>query len=312
MEQILVRQRCPRCNSYLLVTDSITGEIVCQKCASVLSDRIEEFTKEWAAYNKEEYDQLTSTGRPTSLAKSDMGLSTVIGQEDRDVTGRPFSSSMKNVIERLRTWDNRTQTYHGTDRNFRNAFSLLNRLKDKLGLSDVIIEKTAYIYRKAMEKELVRGRSIDGVLGASLYAVCRNTETPRTLDEISNSLAIRRRYLSRCYRELVRELDLKIPVPDPIKCVPRIASNAGISEKTKRKALELLEKAKNTGFSAGKDPMGLAAAALYIACLFSGQYITQKQLAAVSSVSEVTVRNIAKMLREFLGYKKEPILHKTF
>ncbi|SRR5579885_66474 len=301
LEQIVERQKCPRCNSDQLVTDYITGEIVCEKCGMVLSDRVEDPAKEWMAYNKQEYDEMTRTGGPISIAKSDMGLSTVIGKENRDVTGRPFSASVKNIMERLRTWDNRTQIHNANIRNFHQAFSLLNNLKDKLGLSDAMIEKTAYIYRKAMERELVRGRSIGGLLGASIYAACRITETPRTLDEISSSICIRRNYLSKCYREIIRELDLSIPVPDPVKCIPRIASNAGISERTKRRALELLEQAKAAGISAGKDPMGLAAAVLYIASLCCGEYITQKQVAMASSVTEVTIRNRTKMLRKFLG-----------
>ncbi len=301
LEQIVERQKCPRCNSDQIVTDYITGEIVCEKCGVVLSDRIEDLAKEWTAYNKQEYDEMARTGSPISIAKLGMGLSTVMGKENRDVTGRPFSASVKNSIDRLRTWDSRTQIHNADTRNFHQAFSLLNNLKDKLGLSDAIIERTAYIYRKAVEKDLVIGRSISGLLGASIYAACRITETPRTLDEISSSMCIRRNYLSRCYRELVRELDLRIPVPDPVKCIPRIASNAGISEKTKRKALELLEQAKAAGISAGKDPMGLAAAVLYIASLYCGEYITQKQIAAASSVTEVTIRNRTKMLRRFLG-----------
>ncbi len=144
------------------------------------------------------------------------------------------------------------------DRNFRQAFSELDRLKDKLAVGDAVIEKAAYVYRKALEKGLVRGRSISALVAAALYAACRDTQTPRTLKDIANASNIKKKDVARCYRLLIRELDLKMPVVDPVKCVARIASKAGLSEKTKRKALEILKRAEEGKISAGKDPMGLA------------------------------------------------------
>jgi transcription initiation factor TFIIB len=186
------------------------------------------------------------------------------------------------------------------DRNFRQAFSELDRLKDKLALSDAVIEKTAYIYRKALDKGLVRGRSIPGLVAAALYAACRNTETPRTLTDVANGINIKRKDVARCYRLLLRELDLKMPVVDPIKGVARIASIADLSEKTKRKALEFLKEASRIEVSAGKDPMGLAAAALYLACVMLGENKTQKDIAQAAGVTEVTIRNRYKGLKEAL------------
>jgi transcription initiation factor TFIIB len=164
-------------------------------------------------------------------------------------------------------------------------------MKDKMGLADAVIEKAAYIYRKAMEKKLVRGRSIHGLIAACLYAACRNTETPRTLDDVAESINIRRKDVARCYRLIYKELDLKMPVADPTKGIARIASMANLSEKTKRKAMEILNKAKVIGMVAGKDPMGLAAAALYLACISNGEIRSQKDISVAAGVTEVTIRN---------------------
>ena len=207
---------------------------------------------------------------------------------------------MKSTIERLRTWDNRSQVHEPVDRNFRQAFSELDRLKTKLALSDAVIEKTAYIYRKALDKGLVRGRSIPGLIAASLYAACRNTETPRTLTDVANGINIKRKDIARCYRLLLRELDLKMPVVNPIKCISRISSIAELSEKTKRKAVEILDQATKIELSAGKDPMGLAAAALYLSCVINGENKTQKDIAVAAGVTEVTIRNRYKGLKEAL------------
>ncbi|MBI5859672.1 MAG: transcription initiation factor IIB, partial [Nitrosarchaeum sp.] len=170
-------------------------------------------------------------------------------------------------------------------------------LKDKLALSDAVIEKAAYSYRKAIEKKLVRGRSISAMIASALYAACRDTETPRTLNDVGEAANLKKKDIARCYRLLHRELDLKMPVVDPIQCVARIASRIGITEKTKRYAAKVLKISQEHEESAGKDPMGLAAAALYLACVKNGEDITQRDIAEAASVTEVTIRNRYKGLK---------------
>ena len=292
--------RCTRCGKGPIVIDSSGGEMTCSKCGFVIVDKIEEEGPEWRAFSKEEKDDRARTGVPSSLAMHDMGLATVIGAEDRDAAGRSLPASMKAAIERLRTWDGRSQVHEPVDRNLRQAFSELDRLADKLNLSDAVIEKAAYIYRKALEKGLVRGRSISALIAASLYATCRDTETPRTLKDVAAACNIKKKDIARCYRLLLREMNLKMPVVDPTKCVSRIASKAGLSEKCKRSALVILRKAEATRTSAGKDPMGLAAAALYVACVMEGESKTQKDVAEAAGVTEVTIRNRYKGLKSAL------------
>ena len=171
----------------------------------------------------------------------DMGLATIINPTNKDASGKPLTSTMKSTIERLRTWDSRSQVHEPVDRNFRQAFSELNRLKDKLAISDAVIEKAAYIYRKALDKGLVRGRSISALMASALYAACRDTETPRNLKDVENAANIKRKDIARCYRLLIKELDLKLPVTDSVQCIARIASQIGIQEKTKRHAIRGLK-----------------------------------------------------------------------
>ena len=151
-----------------------------------------------------------------------------------------------------------------------------------------------------MERKLVRGRSIQGLVAACLYAACRNTETPRTLDDIAEGINIRRKDVARCYRLIFRELELKMPVVDPVKGVSKIASIAGLSEKCKRKAIEMLTIAKKVGAVAGKDPMGIAAAALYLSCISIGESKSQKEISKASGVTEVTIRNRCAGLRKII------------
>ena len=292
-------QRCPSCNKTTLITDDNSGEIVCKTCGIVLSEGSEASGPEWRSFANDGVDK-SRTGTGTSITMHDMGLSTVIGAVNKDATGKPLTSAMKQSIDRLRTWDSRSQAHSSTDKNLRHALSEMDKLKDKLSLTDAVIEKAAYIYRKAIEKKLVKGRSIQGLVAACVYAACRDTETPRTLDNVADGINIRRKDVARCYRLVFRELDLKVPVADPVNGIPRIASVAGLGEKTKRKAVEILRKAKKIGVVAGKDPTGLAAAALYLACISEGGNKTQKEISEASGVTEVTIRNRCAGLKTFL------------
>jgi len=292
--------KCPVCGDKKMITDETTGELCCGKCGFVSTDKISDTGAEWRSFANDESNR-ARTGAGTSLTIHDMGLSTIIGKANKDATGKPLSSGVKSSIERLRTWDSRSQAHSSADRNLRQALNEMDKLKDKLALTNAVIEKAAYIYRKAMERKLVRGRSIHGLVAACIYAACRNTETPRTLDDVADGINIRRKEVARGYRLIFRELELKMPVVDPVKGVSRIASIAELSEKSKRKAVLILNQAKKIGMVAGKDPMGIAAAALYLACISTGEVKSQKDISIASGVTEVTIRNRCAGLRKMLN-----------
>ena len=280
-----------------LLSDDVTGEQFCSKCGFVITEKSQESGPEWRSFQKDSGSNPARAGAPSSLTIHDMGLSTVINPLNKDASGKPLSTSMKSTIERLRTWDSRSQAHEPVDRNLRQALGELNKLKDKVSVSANVLEKAAYIYRKSLEKKLVRGRSISAMIAASLYAACRDTETPRTLKDVADAGNIKKKDISRCYRILHKELDLKMPVVNPIQCIARIASKLGISEKTKRYAAKVLKIAQEHEESAGKDPMGLAAAALYLSCVRNNEDMTQRDIAEASNVTEVTIRNRYKGLR---------------
>lgn len=273
-----------------LITDPECGEIICGKCGFVSPDRVAESRAEWRTFYSEGSER-KRTGSPTSLAYHDMGLSTIIGKENKDSSGHHLNASMSTMIQRLRTWDFRTRAVSSTHRSLIRAFNELGGLKDKLGLSDAIIEKTAYLYRKAQEKGLVRGRSTSAIMAASIYASCRELGASRTLKDIAAGTDVKRKDISRSYRILVLDLDIKVPLVDPMKCIVKIANQAGISERTRRLAMKTMNELVEMEISAGKLPMGLAATVLYMSCLKNGEDKTQRDIADAAGVTEVTIRN---------------------
>lgn len=296
-----VPEKCPRCGKGPVAIDRESGEFYCTNCGFVIKEKVEEVGPEWRSFSLEEREERERAGAPTSVASHDMGLATVIGVADRDASGKALPASIRSTVQRMRTWDKRSQVYESFDRNLRTALLELRTFAEKLGLSEEAIEKAAYIYRKALERGLLRGRAITSMAAAALYAACRDMQIPRTLKDIAEVSNLKRKSIARDYRILLKELDIKMPVPNPIRTISRIASAAGVSEKTKRRAIEILTKAIQNGVSAGKDPMGLAAAALYIATALEGEGITQDQLARAAGVTQVTIRNRYKGLVNALG-----------
>jgi transcription initiation factor TFIIB len=290
--------RCSICNrENTTITDPDSGEIICSNCGMVISDKIEDtIHQDRRASTLEEADKRARTGAPSSLARHDMGLSTIIGRENRDASGQIIDTAMRSKIGRLRTWDFRTRMRKSGDRNLMKAFEQLDRLKEKLGLSDTIVEKTAYIYRKVQERGLIRGRTIDGTLAAAVYITCRETGTPRTINDIAHASNTKRKDVTRCYRLMVLELGIKIPVVDPMKCLAKVANKLSISEKTKHQAMNIMEEVVNKKITAGKEPMGMAATVVYASSLKTDEKISQRDIAAASGVTEVTIRNRFKDL----------------
>ncbi len=295
-QQLSKKNSCPRCGKSKLITDEETGEIFCGKCGFVITDIVATSGPE-RTFSDSNSANKSRTGDRASLTRHDQGLSTIINPLNKDSSGNPLSPSMKTSLKRLRVWDSRSRTKDSTDRNLQQALGELLKMKEKLSLSDAIVEKAAYIYRKALEKKLVKGRSISALIAATLYAACRESGTPRTLNDVSGAINITRKNLAVCYRLIVKELDLKMPVVDSVSCIARIASQIGMSEKTKRRAMMILKKAEQQQMVSGKDPMGMAASALYLASVYTRENITQKTIAVAAGVTEVTIRNRCKNLK---------------
>jgi len=299
--KVRVYERCPECGSTNLIHDYDTGETICGDCGLVLREQMMDKGPEWRAFTQEEKESRSRVGIPISYSVHDKGLSTAIGRVDRDAFGRRLPLDTRLQMWRLRKWQIRSRVHSSIDRNLAQAMAELDRLSDKVNIPSSVKEKAAVIYRKALEKGLVRGRSIAGIAAAALYVACRITRTPRTLREIAEASLVSRKDVARCYRLLIRDLDIQMPIADPVTYVSKIAEATGISGETQGLAIQILQEARRRGAAAGKDPMGLAAAALYIACLKNNERKTQKDIAEAAGVTEVTVRNRYKSLKKHLN-----------
>ena len=292
-----VKCQLDTCKTYPIITDSERGEMFCGGCGLVLVQNIADTSHESNGYSQEDFMKLTRTGPATSLTMHDKGLSTVIGI-NKDFSGNALSSKTKYEFNRLRVWDQRSKSR--STATLSKAFTLLNGMKTKLGISDNVVENAAYIYRKIVSAKLTRGRTMASLVSASLYAACRENNLPRTLDDIANAGNIERRILSRDLRTIIKKLGLNLNQYDISSFISKISNNMNLKEKTKRDAFDILKRCEPEGIIAGKHPVAQAAASLYIACIINGEKISQKKFSKESGVSDVTIRNRVALIRKTL------------
>ena len=290
---------CPECGSEL-ETDSGRAVISCRHCGLVIEENLIDQGPEWRAFDNEQRDKRTRTGAPTTNRMHDKGLSTVIDSKNKDIYGRDIPERNRAMWYRLRKWQRKIRVSGAGERNLAFALSEIDRKSSLLNLSRIVREDASVVYRSAVDKNLIRGRSIEGVVAASLYTSCRRCNVPRTLDEIANASNVYKKEVGRTYRFLARELKIKLPPTSPADYIPRFASEIGLSNEAQSKAISIVENATEKGLTSGKGPTGIAAAALYISSVLLGERKTQHEIADITGVTEVTIRNRYKELSEQL------------
>ncbi len=292
---------CPECGCARLVRDYGRAEVTCASCGLVVDDHLMDQGPDWRAFNSEQRERRQHAGAPMSFTIHDKGLSTVIDWRDRDIYGRKLKPSRKSQMYRLRKWNRRSRISDSADRNLSFALAEIDRVAAQLRLPKNVREAASMVYRKTVEKKLIRGRSIESVAASALYVASRQLSVPRTLEEIASVTKINKKEIGRSYRFLARELGIKLAPTSPIDYVPRFASELNLSGRVQAKSIRLLSRVIDDGLTSGRGPMGIAAAALYVSAVMEEEERTQREVAEVARVTEVTVRNRYKEIVEHLG-----------
>jgi transcription initiation factor TFIIB len=288
---------CPECGG-TLVTDEEHGETACRECGLIVEEDGIDHGPEWRAFDSRERDRKSRVGSPTTKMMHDKGLSTTIDWQNKDAYGKTLSAAQREKMQRLRTWNRRFQTRDHQERNLRQALGEIDRMASALGLPETVRETASVVYRRALEADLLPGRSIEGVATSALYAAARQAGVPRTIDEMARVSRVEEEEFKRTYRYVVRELALEVAPADPVSYVTRFASELDLSDEAERLAREMLDAAKERGIHSGKNPVGLAAAAVYAAPLLTNEQVTQGEVSEVADISEVTIRNRYRELLE--------------
>ena len=293
-------QQCPECGSIRLMRDYECAEIVCMDCGYVIAAKLADRGPEWRAFDDEQRAKRTRVGAPVTFTIHDKGLSTMIDWHDRDVFGKRLSPGQKAQVYRLRKWQRRIRVSDATERNLAYALSEISKIANALNLPKNIVETASLIYRKAVKERLIRGRSIQGVTAAAVYLACRQCGLPRTLEEIAYASNVSKKEVGRSYRFLVKELDYFVPPLKPTQYITKFSNQLTMQGKVEEIAHKILKTASELKLTSGRGPTGIAAAASYIASVLMGERKTQREIAEIAQVTEVTIRNRYKELAEQL------------
>jgi transcription initiation factor TFIIB len=278
------------------------AEIVCMGCGFVVAAKLTDQGPEWRAFDDEQHTKRARAGAPLTFTIHDKGLSTMIDWHDRDVYGKRLAPGQKAQIYRLRKWQRRIRVSDATERNLAFALSEISKIANNLNLPKSILETASVIYRKAVKERLIRGRSIQGVTAAAIYVACRQCGLARTLDEISQASSVNKKEVGRSYRFLIKELNYFIPPLKPSQYITKFSNQLTMQGKVEEIAHKILATAKEMKLTSGRGPTGIAAAVSYIASVLTGERKTQREIAEIAQVTEVTIRNRYKELVERLQF----------
>jgi len=278
------------------------AEIVCMNCGFVIAAKLADRGPEWRAFDDEQRAKRARVGAPLTYSIHDKGLSTMIDWHDRDIYGKRLTPGQRAQIYRLRKWQRRIRVSDATERNLAFALSEISKIANNLNLPKNILETASVIYRKAVKEHLIRGRSIQGVTSAAIYVACRQCGLARTLEEIAQASSINKKEVGRSYRFLIKELDYFIPPLKPSQYVTKFSSQLTMQGKVEEIAHKILSTARDLKLTSGRGPTGIAAAASYIASVLTGERKTQREIAEIAQVTEVTIRNRYKELIERLMF----------
>jgi len=296
-------QQCPECGSTRLMRDYECAEIVCMNCGFVVAAKLADRGPEWRAFDDEQRAKRARVGAPLTYTIHDKGLSTLIDWHDRDIYGKRLSPGQKAQIYRLRKWQRRVRVSDATERNLAFALSEISKIANALNLPKNILETASVIYRKAVKEHLIRGRSIQGVTSAAIYVACRQCGLARTLEEIAQASSINKKEVGRSYRFLIKELNYFIPPLKPSQYITKFSNQLTMQGKVEEIAHKILSTARELKLTSGRGPTGIAAAASYIASVLTGERKTQREIAEIAQVTEVTIRNRYKELVERLMFE---------
>jgi len=295
-------ETCPECGTGVLIESSITAEVLCDECGLIIEEGLIDRGPEWRAFDQKGWEQRTRVGAPRTEMLHDHGLGTRVGWRDEDASGQSLSAEKAHRMHRLRTWEKRVRANDAKERNLQFALGEIDRMASAIDVPVSVRKTAAVIYRRALGDDLIRGRSIEGVATAVLYAACRQDGIPRSLDDVIAVSRVDKTEVGRAHRYLCSELGLELLPFEPAAFVPQIASKLGLSQDAQREAIEIVGAAGEKGLHSGKAPAGLAGAALYAASRGSSEEPTQREVADSASVTEATIRNRYREQKGELGF----------
>jgi len=267
--------------------DDNKGEVSCNQCGTLILENMIDPSVDNAHY-----------GAPACNLFADKGLRTTFNPMEANRKDRQKSFILRRINQ---------QTVTNKERNLAVALRDIERVISRGGLTKSVHQEAVNVYRDAVDLQLIRGRSIEGMVAASIYTACRIRNVPRSLDEVADLTRTGRKEIARNYNTLKKNIVRlkRMPPTTPDQYLKRYIFALNLSLQVENRANELLKTCFEGGMNQGRNPIGVVAACIYIACVDCDERRTQRQIARKLEITEVTIRNRYKEAMSILNAEKK-------
>lgn len=291
----MTENTCNECNGNIIKENN---KKFCENCGVIIDEEMIDYGAEWRSFSYDEEQKKSRVGLPTSVKRHDKGLTTTIDWKDKDAYGNNPSANKKRRLNRLREWNKRAKTKDSGERNLLKAFTEIERMKSQLDLSDAVAKQTCSFYRKALDKDIIKGRSIEAIATVLLYISTRKLDSPRPFANIVSASRVELKEIRHCYKYIKQELNITTEPIKPGEFVNQIISYCNLSNETEKIAREIISAGHQLGINSGKSSIGIASSAVYVASQANDEEITKTEISQYCGVTQTTIRQLSRQLQQ--------------
>ena len=268
--------KCPNCNSTKFQDDLTSVERICKKCGMTVS-----MPEERNDGRKSRYRLGTKTNTKNSSGK------TIKGRQQTIQKKRKYAES--------------------TDQNTVKISLTLKKLEEKIlsfsGHEEFhpVSERALFILEKSKKRKCLATKETIAKTCAAFYAACREVNISKEIRQIAKSQNVYEKRVRMIYRFMLREFPELEPKPDDPKLkLQKMITGMSVKQedqlKAQIKAGKIIERFSKLSESSGRNPSGIAAAAVYL----SVKGLTQNEASECSGVSLSTIASNVKIMRRVL------------
>lgn len=286
-QNLNVKLICPDCrvSPPQIVEEFASGDLVCGDCGLVLGDRIIDTRSEWRTFANDEGDDPSRVGAAANPLLDGNQLDTVISRRDGG-TG---------AAKDLNKTHGKATAMKG-ERNLVQSYKEIGAMCDSISLSKIVSDTAKQLYKRVEDEKLLRGKSSDAIIAACIFIACRQEKVGRTFREICALTRVPKKEIGRCYKTLQAKLQTNTSIMNSEDLMSRFCSNLLLPNYIQKAGVDLVKRAKELGTLAGKSPISVAAACIYLVSYLYRVPKTTRDIANVAGVSEVTIKSAYKSL----------------
>ncbi|MHA1488574.1 MAG: transcription initiation factor IIB [Promethearchaeota archaeon] len=278
---------CPECHGRV-ISDVKRGDSICKSCGLIISEKAIDISSEGRNMYSHRERMKSTYGIPITIMNPNIKRQVIIDLT-RFYNNKKYGKFKRLVRVNQSNLENRRSLVLG--------LNVLKRICNNLKLPRSVVESTMLIFKRVFEKRLLKHYSVEAWIGACLYYICRKERLAIAFNEIVSKGSINANKLRKCYKLLIKEFNLNVPVREAIIFVPRYCSELNLNSDIEKKIVETIKELP-FGVVNGRNPIIVCAAVIYLICKFNGVDMTYRRIIDIFKITEAGIRNICRELKK--------------